>query len=157
MGLGNGLKLTWVGHATWIMDTPGGKRVLIDPWVSGNPVVPENLQDPGPHDVMLLTHGHNDHTGDVVQLAEKHSPSGVLAMVELGDYLEGKGVQNVYGYNKGGTVEAAGLRFTMVDAHHSSSFSDENGRMISDLWSRRSSHAVIQLEPASSTAILSRG
>jgi L-ascorbate metabolism protein UlaG (beta-lactamase superfamily) len=74
MGLGKGLKLTWVGHATWIMDTPGGKRVLIDPWVSGNPVVPENLQDPGPHDVMLLTHGHNDHTGDVVQLAEKHSP-----------------------------------------------------------------------------------
>jgi len=130
MGLGNGLKLTWVGHATWIMDTPGGKRVLIDPWVSGNPVVPENLQDPGPHDVMLLTHGHNDHTGDVVQLAAKHSPEAVLAMVELGDYLEGKGVQNVMGYNKGGTVEAAGLRFTMVDAHHSSSFSEENGAII---------------------------
>jgi L-ascorbate metabolism protein UlaG (beta-lactamase superfamily) len=34
MGLGNGLRLTWVGHATWIMETPGGKRILIDPWVS---------------------------------------------------------------------------------------------------------------------------
>jgi L-ascorbate metabolism protein UlaG (beta-lactamase superfamily) len=130
MGLGNGLKLTWVGHATWIMDTPGGKRVLIDPWVSGNPVVPENLQDPGPHDVMLLTHGHSDHTGDVVSLAAKHSPGAVLAMIELGDYLEGKGVQNVVGYNKGGTAEAAGLRFTMVDAHHSSSFGEQDGTIV---------------------------
>src|SRR5436305_12069331 len=130
MGLGNGLKLTWVGHATWIMDTPGGKRVLIDPWVSGNPVVPENLQDSGPHDVMLLTHGHSDHTGNVVPLAAKHSPGAVLAMIELGDYLEGKGVQNVIGYNKGGTAEAAGLRFTMVDAHHSSSFGEQDGTIV---------------------------
>ena len=124
MALGNGLRLTWVGHATWIMETPGGKRVLIDPWVSGNPVVTDELRDPGPADVILLTHGHSDHTGDVVDLAARHSPSAVLAMVELGDYLESKGVENVIGYNKGGTVEAAGLRFTMVDAHHSSSIQD---------------------------------
>ncbi|HET6848450.1 MAG TPA: metal-dependent hydrolase [Gaiellales bacterium] len=124
MALGNGLRLTWVGHATWIMETPGGKRVLIDPWVTGNPVVTDELRDPGPADVILLTHGHSDHTGDVVDLAARHSPSAVLAMIELGDYLEGKGVQNVIGYNKGGTVEAAGLRFTMVDAHHSSSVQD---------------------------------
>jgi L-ascorbate metabolism protein UlaG (beta-lactamase superfamily) len=130
MGLGNGLKLTWVGHATWIMDTPGGKRVLIDPWVSGNPVVSDEHRDPGPHDVMLLTHGHSDHTGDVVELAGKHSPGAVLAMIELGDYLEGKGVQNVVGFNKGGTVEAAGLRFTMVDAHHSSSFGEQDGTIV---------------------------
>jgi len=130
MGLGNGLRLTWVGHATWIMETPGGKRVLIDPWVSGNPVVPEQLQDPGPHDVMLLTHGHSDHTGDVVELAARHSPEAVLAMIELGDYLEGKGVKNIVGYNKGGTVEAAGLRFTMVDAHHSSSFGEADGTIV---------------------------
>ena len=50
MGLGNGLRLTWVGHATWIMETPGGKRVLIDPWVTGNPVVPDELKDTGPFD-----------------------------------------------------------------------------------------------------------
>ncbi len=124
MGLGNGLRLTWVGHGTWVMETPGGKRVLIDPWVTGNPVVTDELRDPGPADVFLITHGHSDHTGDVVQLAAKHSPQAVLAMIELGDYLESKGVDNVIGFNKGGTVEAAGLRFTMVDAHHSSSIQD---------------------------------
>src|SRR5947209_536154 len=124
MALGNGLRLTWVGHATWIMETPGGKRVLIDPWVTGNPVVTDELRDPGPADVILLTHGHSDHTGDVIDLASRHKPSAVLAMVELGDHLESKGVENVIGFNKGGTVEAAGLRFTMVDARHSSSLQD---------------------------------
>jgi L-ascorbate metabolism protein UlaG (beta-lactamase superfamily) len=130
MGLGNGLRLTWVGHATWIMETPGGKRVLIDPWVTGNPVVNDDLRDPGPHDVMLLTHGHSDHIGDVIDLAGRHNPEAVLAMIELGDYLEGKGVQNIVGFNKGGTVEAAGLRFTMVNAHHSSSFGEEDGTIV---------------------------
>jgi L-ascorbate metabolism protein UlaG (beta-lactamase superfamily) len=130
MGLGNGLRLTWVGHATWIMETPGGKRVLIDPWVTGNPVVKDEHRDPGPADVILLTHGHSDHTGDVVELAEKHSPEAVLCMIELGDYLEGKGVKNIVGYNKGGTIEAAGIRFTMVDAHHSSSFGEADGTIV---------------------------
>src|SRR4051794_19611061 len=130
MGLDNGVRLTWVGHATWILETPGGKRVLIDPWVTGNPVVPENLADPGPADVFLLTHGHSDHIGDVTQLAERHSPEAVLCIVELGGYLEGKGVQNVVAFNKGGTVEAAGLRFTMVPASHTSSITDDDGGII---------------------------
>jgi L-ascorbate metabolism protein UlaG (beta-lactamase superfamily) len=130
MGLGNGLRLTWVGHATWIMETPGGKRVLIDPWVTGNPVVPDELKDPGPFDVLLLTHGHNDHTGDAVDLATRHSPKAVLAMIELGDYLEANGVENVIGYNKGGTAEAEGLKFTMVDARHSSSFTQPDGTIL---------------------------
>jgi L-ascorbate metabolism protein UlaG (beta-lactamase superfamily) len=130
MGLDNGVRLTWVGHATWILETPGGKRVLIDPWVTGNPVVPEQLKDPGPADVFLLTHGHSDHVGDVAQLAERHSPQAVLCMVELGDYLERQGVQNVVAFNKGGTVEVAGIRFTMVPASHSSSIGDDNGGII---------------------------
>jgi len=104
--------------------------VLIDPWVTGNPVVTDEHRDPGPADVFLLTHGHSDHIGDVVELASKHSPEAVLAMVELGGYLEGKGMQKVVGYNKGGTAEAAGLRFTLVDAHHSSSFGEQDGTIV---------------------------
>ena len=130
MGLDNGVRLTWVGHATWILETPGGKRVLIDPWVTGNPVVPEHLNDPGPADVFLLTHGHSDHIGDVVQLAERHAPHAVLCIAELGVYLEGQGVQNVIGFNKGGTVEVEGIRFTMVPASHTSSIDDGSGGII---------------------------
>jgi len=130
MGLDNGVRLTWVGHATWILETPGGKRVLIDPWVTGNPVVPEHLSDPGPADIFLLTHGHSDHIGDVAQLAERHSPKAVLCIAELGGYLEGQGVENVVGFNKGGTVEAEGIRFTMVPAGHTSSIDDGNGGII---------------------------
>jgi L-ascorbate metabolism protein UlaG (beta-lactamase superfamily) len=107
------------------LETPGGKRVLIDPWVTGNPVVPEGLQDPGPADVFLLTHGHSDHIGDVAALAERHSPAAVVAMLEVGTYLEGKGVANVIGFNKGGTVEVEGIKFTMVPAGHSSSIEDD--------------------------------
>jgi L-ascorbate metabolism protein UlaG (beta-lactamase superfamily) len=46
MSLGNGVKLTWIGHASFILDTPGGKRALIDPWMTGNPVCPDSLHDP---------------------------------------------------------------------------------------------------------------
>ncbi len=127
MGLDNGVRLTWVGHATWILETPGGKRVLIDPWVSGNPVVPDRLSDPGPADVFLLTHAHSDHIGDVEPLAARHHPAAIISMVELADHLEARGVENVIGMNKGGTVEAAGLRFTMVPASHSSSIGDADG------------------------------
>ena len=130
MGLGNGLRMTWLGHASWVIETPGGKRLLLDPWVTGNPVVPDELRDPGPFHAMLLTHGHSDHIADALPLAEKHSPEAVMCMIELGDYLEAKGMQNVVGYNKGGTVEAAGLRFTLVDAHHSSSIGEQDGTIV---------------------------
>ena len=121
MGLGNGLKLTWVGHATWILDTPGGKRVLIDPWVTGNPVVTDELRDPGQHDVMLLTHGHSDHIGDAVALAKKHSPGAVLAIIELGDYLEAQGVENVSATTRAAPSRPPAFASRWWTANHSSS------------------------------------
>ena len=130
MSLGNGVKLTWIGHASFILDTPGGKRALIDPWMTGNPVCPESLHDPGDVDLILLSHGHSDHTGDVLRLAKEKSPAAVICMIELGDYLGSKGVENIIGGNKGGTLSAEGVSVTLTHAFHSSSYGEEDGTIV---------------------------
>jgi L-ascorbate metabolism protein UlaG (beta-lactamase superfamily) len=130
MSLDNGVKLTWIGHASFILDTPGGKRALIDPWMTGNPVAPESLQDPGDVDLILLSHGHSDHTGDVIRLAKEKSPAAVMCMIELGDYLGSKGVENIIGGNKGGTLSAEGVSVTLTHAFHSSSYGEEDGTIV---------------------------
>jgi L-ascorbate metabolism protein UlaG (beta-lactamase superfamily) len=130
MSLGNGVKLTWIGHASFILDTPGGKRALIDPWMTGNPVAPESLQDPGDVDLILLSHGHSDHTGDVIRLAKEKSPAAIMCMIELGDYLGSKGVENIIGGNKGGTLSAEGVSVTLTHAFHSSSYGEEDGTIV---------------------------
>jgi L-ascorbate metabolism protein UlaG (beta-lactamase superfamily) len=130
MSLGNGVKLTWIGHASFILETPGGKRALIDPWMTGNPVCPEALHDPGDIDLILLSHGHSDHTADVVRLAKEKSPAAVMCMIELGDYLGSKGVENIMGGNKGGTLSAEGISVTLTHAFHSSSYGEEDGTIV---------------------------
>ena len=128
MSLGNGVKLTWFGHATWMVESAAGTRILVDPWMTGNPATPESLRDPGKVDAIVITHGHNDHTGDLERIAGA-TGAPVVALFELAGYFEGKGVSNMVGMGKGGTTEVAGIRVTMVDAHHSSSFED-NGQVI---------------------------
>ena len=125
MPIGNDVKLTWLGHAAFLLESPGGKRILIDPWLSQNPSTPDHLRDPGPVDAILVSHGHADHSGDVVELAQRHRPSAVVGMVELMGYFEGKGVENTVGMNKGGTHEVLpGIRVTLTHAFHSSSIQD---------------------------------
>lgn len=116
--------LTWLGHASFRLDTPGGKRIYIDPFLKGNPKCPDSEQTPERADVIGLTHGHGDHLGDTVEIAKQHD-SVVVAPVELADWLMSKhGLEKVLNPNKGGTVQAAGVKFTMTNAHHSSSNDD---------------------------------
>jgi len=126
MPFGNGLELTWYGHASMLLTTPSGKRILIDPWKTGNPKWPDGVE-PGDIDVLLLTHAHSDHLADAIPMAKAGKPDAVVCMIELGDYLEGKGVENVAGMNKGGTIEVAGCWVTLVQASHSSSFVEDHG------------------------------
>jgi L-ascorbate metabolism protein UlaG (beta-lactamase superfamily) len=118
-----GIKLTWLGHATFRVETPGGKTVIIDPWVMGNPACPENEKTVKHVDVMLCTHAHGDHIGDAVEIGTKHQPS-VVAIVELCGWLARKGVPNLIAMNKGGTVKVADIKVTMVHADHSCGIQD---------------------------------
>lgn len=128
MKLNNGIRLTWLGHATFKFETEG-KTFLIDPWVNSNPACPDELKTFDRLDVMYITHGHWDHTEDAVPIAKKHTPT-VVTMIEVAKWLESKGVQNTIGMNKGGTVTVDGVKATMVTANHSSSVTEEDGTTI---------------------------
>jgi L-ascorbate metabolism protein UlaG (beta-lactamase superfamily) len=117
--------LTWLGHAAFRLDTAGGKRVYVDPFLTGNPKCPPNEQTPERVDIIAVTHGHGDHVGDTVALATKHGAS-VVALVELAGWLGKQGVDEaqLQAPNKGGTVDVDGVKFTLTNAFHSGSAPD---------------------------------
>lgn len=126
--LNNGVRLTWLGHATWIIESPAGTRILVDPFVEGNPSCPERLKGDGIGrvDLILCTHGHFDHVADLVSIA-KSSGAPVAGIFDLTTWAESKGVQTTFGGNKGGTMALGdlGLKITLTHAVHSSSLMDE--------------------------------
>ncbi|HXX79656.1 MAG TPA: metal-dependent hydrolase [Ktedonobacteraceae bacterium] len=119
----NGVHITWLGHATFKIVTPGGKVVLIDPWVSSNPRCPDELKTFKKVDLMLVSHGHFDHIADAVDIAKATKPT-VAAIVELAGWLASKGVKNTIGFNKGGTINVDGIKVSMTHAIHTSGVED---------------------------------
>jgi L-ascorbate metabolism protein UlaG (beta-lactamase superfamily) len=122
------LAITWFGHSTFLVRSPGGKRLLFDPWLRENPSCPPPLKKPPTADVILVSHGHGDHMDDLL-LCARETGAPVVAMYELCDWLGRKGLQKVEPMNKGGSQYVAGLTITMTDARHSSGFID-GGQMI---------------------------
>ena len=116
--------LTWLGHASFRLDTDGGKRIYIDPFPDG-PTFPEDEKSPERADAIYLTHGHGDHISGAVPFQQK-TGAKVLGMVELCGWLSQNGIPegDLVAFNKGGTVEVDGVRFTMTNAFHSSSAPD---------------------------------
>ena len=76
------VQLTWLGHGTFRFDSPGGKRIYVDPWVS-NPKIPDSEKEPERIDAIAITHGHDDHVGNTLDLVQKHADCIVVAPVEL--------------------------------------------------------------------------
>jgi L-ascorbate metabolism protein UlaG (beta-lactamase superfamily) len=121
-----GTHITWLGHATVLVQTAKGTNILIDPFIAQNPKYPKQFVLPEKIHYILLTHGHGDHISDAVPVAARHG-STVVAIYELAAYLANKGVTDTIGMNLGGTVQLADVAATMVAAKHSSGVQDETG------------------------------
>jgi L-ascorbate metabolism protein UlaG (beta-lactamase superfamily) len=104
---GGKTEVTWWGHAAFVIKTPGGATIAIDPWLK-NPKAPANAPWPETVDAILVTHGHGDHVGDTVELAKK-TGAQVISSFELVALL---GVEKGNGGNLGGTVRVKDASMT---------------------------------------------
>ena len=135
------LSITWLGHSTFLIRTPGGKRVLFDPWLAGNPACPDALKRQTALDLILVSHGHFDHIDDLVGTA-RDSGAAVVGIFEVCDWLGRKGLHNLHPMNKGGSQRLLGLGVAMTDARHSSGYL-EAGQMV---YMGEAAGYVLQLE-----------
>lgn len=131
--MAEGVTITWLGHGTFLLESPSGKRIVIDPWIEGNPKFPDGWQSRLLErvDAIALTHGHFDHVNDVISVAQQ-TGAPVLCIFDMVSWLQKQGLaeDQLMGFNMGGTVEAAGVRFTMTPAVHSSSNNDSAGNIV---------------------------
>jgi L-ascorbate metabolism protein UlaG (beta-lactamase superfamily) len=115
--------LTWLGHSAFLLGSDRGKRIYVDPFLSGNPKTPEDEKVPDLVDVICVTHGHSDHVGDTVELSKRFPNAEIVAQVELKGWLGAKGanVGPMPGLNKGGSFEIDEITYGLVNAFHSAS------------------------------------
>lgn len=126
MSLNRDVIIKCLGHSTFLFTTPGGQKLLIDPWVQSNPACPTEHKTIESLDTMLITHAHFDHMQDVVAIAKDHQPQ-IGCILEIENWLERQNISNVNGMNKGGSQKLNDVRITMVDARHSSGILEQDG------------------------------
>ncbi len=114
--------LTYLGHAAFLLEHDG-TTVAVDPFLSGNPAASHRPDQIAPQTI-LLTHAHNDHLGDTVEIA-KRTNAMVIATFELGEWLQGQGLENAIDANHGGTVAFAGGTVKLTPAWHTSSYTHQ--------------------------------
>lgn len=115
-------KVKWLGHAAFEIVTVGGKKILIDPWITGNSTSTAKKEDLKGPDLILITHDHYDHLGEDVPFLVEGSDAVIIAQPELIRKLLESGIAEKKGLkmNIGGTVEVDKVKITMVQAFHSS-------------------------------------
>lgn len=118
--------INYIGHSTFTVQN-GDQLIAIDPFITGNPSAKIDASSVSP-DYIFLTHAHNDHVGDSIELSKRTS-APVIATFELANVLESKGA-NTVGMNHGGTYRFEGGSVKLVPAWHTSSWTDENGQVV---------------------------
>jgi L-ascorbate metabolism protein UlaG (beta-lactamase superfamily) len=122
------MKITWLGHSGFRIEI-GGKVLLIDPWLTGNPAFPEGREAEATEGAthIFMTHAHFDHMNGVVDLAEQLK-APIVGQFDLMSFLDEQNPDlETVGFNKGGTVDLDGVAVTMVNAIHSNSMATETG------------------------------
>ena len=121
------MKIIWLGHGSFRIEI-SDQVLLIDPWLTGNPVLPEDRQDEavtgGTH--LILTHAHFDHVADILPLARKLNIPVAGQYDLMAHWAEHEGIDTI-GFNKGGTVSLGDVALSMVPASHSSTFATPDG------------------------------
>jgi L-ascorbate metabolism protein UlaG (beta-lactamase superfamily) len=113
--------LTWLGHATWLLETAGIK-ILLDPFLDGNPSATLQAREVAA-DFVLITHGHGDHIADAAAIASRTGAT-VIAAFEICEWLTARGVAKTHPMNIGGSHQFPFGRVQVTIAHHSSMLPD---------------------------------
>jgi L-ascorbate metabolism protein UlaG (beta-lactamase superfamily) len=116
------MKITWLGHSLFELQFASGEVLITDPWIRENPAYPKNYKIKRV-DAIAISHGHFDHTDDVIPLATEFEPK-VVAIFEVASHFAKKGVKNTVGINKGGTFNLGFAKLTMTHAIHSAAIKD---------------------------------
>ncbi|MDA5558097.1 metal-dependent hydrolase [Shimia sp. MMG029] len=122
------MKIIWLGHGSFRIET-ANLVLLVDPWLTGNPMLPEDQHEAAVAGAthLILTHAHFDHVADMLPLARKLS-CPIVGQYDLMSYWNEHEHLETIGFNKGGTVELGdGATLSMVAASHSSTFGSDEG------------------------------
>ncbi len=118
----DGIEITWLGHGSFRMRTPEGRIIYLDPWIEGNPACPISLDEVRAADIVCVTHGHDDHLGDSLEIVEQ-TEATLVSLPEICIYASRHGIE----YDKGGraihirgTTRVQEVEITAVSAAHSS-------------------------------------
>lgn len=116
------MKIIWLGHGSFRIEIED-QVLLVDPWLTGNPMLGEDQHAAATEGAthILVTHGHFDHTADLVELSKRLNAPAV-GIYDFMSHFEAKKGLSVIGFNMGGTVRLGGVSVTMVPALHSTSY-----------------------------------
>ena len=124
------MRIIWLGHSSFRIEI-GGQVLLVDPWLDGNPMLPEEhhaaATDGATH--ILVTHAHFDHINGLLPLAKRLGLPVVGQFDLMTHWAEAEKIETV-GFNKGGTVDLGGVAVTMVHATHSTSIPSPDGPQV---------------------------